>query len=417
MVWFVEVARALEDMSDAGRKRNLRLQQLMVRALVEHCPPDEREALLRVLVPSEERARVYGFKTPGLLRVVARALDLADRPDLGARVRRWRPMPADSLLTQHTAVVSLPEVDLARETARLFRASSERLTLREVSALCDRLSGADEAQQSALLAETLLRRGRMEDVEWRLLLRVLLRTVSVGVGVQTVLSGLPRLMAAPALFARQRSLALLAEATAAPTDTQPHLRCGVPFVPMNGDALAAPYLLPWIFSREEKLAKPITPFDGRLVILTDRRGTAPKQRWYTPLNNTYKLRMVNIEEDRALAVKSRTRHLLLLRAFKEAKLLGAADGLMLHYTLSDEENGLVLLLLRAVTNALDAGVELSGTHEDTVPARDDDDALPELTSLIARPMPSDPTLSAIVFKALGRQRCAHCSFGGVCMCV
>jgi hypothetical protein len=402
--WFVEVARALDEMSDAGRKRNLRLQQLMVRALVERCPPDEREALLRLLLPSEERARVYGFKTPGLLRVLARALDLADRPDLGARVRRWRPTPADSLLTQYTTVVSLPEVDLARETARLYRPSAERITLRDVSALCDQLSGADEARQSALLADTLLRQGRMEDVEWRLLLRVLLRSVSVGVGPHTVLAGLPRLMAAPALFARQRSLAILAEATSAPHDTQPSLRCGVPFVPMNADALAAPYLMPWIFSREEKLAKPITPFDGRLVIVTDRRGTVPQERWYTPLNNSYKLRMVNIEEDRALTAKSRTRHLLLLRAFKEAKLLTAADGLMLHYTLSDEENGLVLMLLRAATSALEAGVELSGAHDDVVPPRDEAD-VPELASLIASPMAHDPTLSTVVFKTLGRQRC------------
>ena len=340
---FVEVARALEEMGDAGQQRNLRLQQLMARALMERCAPNELETLLRVLMPSEERARVYGFKTPGLIGVLARALDLADRPDLGARVRRWRPMPADSLLTKHTTVVSLPEVHLAVEAARTFRASERRLTLAEVSALCDGLSEArgDAAKQSVLLADKVLKEGRMEDREWRLLLRVLLRTVSVGVGPQTVLMGVPKLVAAPAFFARRRSLKALAdEATSAGEQATPSLQCGVPFVPMNGDALAAPYLLPWIFSREEKLAKPITPFDGRLVIITDRRGTVPQERWYTPLNNSYKLRMVSVEEDRVLSVKSRTRHMLLLRAFKEAKLLGVADGLVIHYTLSEEADGL-----------------------------------------------------------------------------
>jgi hypothetical protein len=288
-----------------------------------------------------------------------------------------------------------------------------------VSALCDRLSGASEGQQSALLADSLMRPGRMEDLEWRLLLRVLLRTVSVGVGPQTVLSGLS-MRAGPAFFARQRSLKGLAEAhnkNGDDGDTQPSLLCGVPFVPMNGDALAAPYLMPWIFSREEKLAKPITPFDGRLVIFTDRQGTVPKVRWYTPLNNSYKLRMVNVEEDRVLEVKSRTRHILLLRAFKEAKLLrNAADGLMIHYTLSDEENGLVVMLLRAVTNAMDAGVELSGTYEDAIQPpprhRNEEDEeedggegqLPDLESLIAQPMAADPKLSIVVFKALGRKR-------------
>jgi hypothetical protein len=97
--------------------------------------------------------------------------------------------------------------------------------------------------------------------------------------------------------------------------------------------------------------------------------------------------------------------------FKEAKLLAPADGLMLHYTLSDEENGLVLLLLRAVSDALDAGVELSGTHGDALPMRDDaEEALPDLETLIAKPLADDPKLSAIVFKTLGRHRCAPYAF-------
>ena len=398
---FIDVARALEEMHSVARQRKAHplLMQQMVRSLTERCAASSMEDLLRVLMPSEERTRVYGFKTPKLLRVLGRAFDLANRPDLGARVRRWRPMPTDSLLTKHTTVVSLPDVELAREAARTHRPSNERMTLEEVSALCDALSGASEERQSALLAEP-LRNGRMEDVEWRLLLRVLLRSVSVGVGPQTVLGALP-MMAASAFFVRQRSLKALAEAVA--SDQQPALKCGVPFVPMNGDALAAPYLLPWIFSREEKLAKPITPFDGRMVIITDRRGTSPQTRWYTPLNNSYKLRMVNIEEDRGLSVRGRARHLLLLRAFKEAKLLLPADGLVIHYTLSDEENGLVVLLLRSVSNALEAGVELSGTHEDTIPPREED-GLPDLETLIAKPLAEDPKLSVTIFKTLGRMR-------------
>jgi hypothetical protein len=414
---FGAIARALEEAHAAGRARNLRLQVEIVRDLFAR-PQAKREKegveqLLRVLLPGEDRERVYGFKIRGLLHAFAHALSKGGRPDLAARLHGWVPTPCRSLLTAHEAIVCLPELELALLAERFGAggsSSSLPASLADVCAVCDAMS---QGLASEHLLQLLQTRALTDGPSWTLFLRMLLRGVSVGVGRATVFAALPH-PAAAAFYARQRSLSALAHAVAT-GDERVGVVCGTPFVPMTGDALRAPYLLPWIFSREEQLRSPIPPIDGRLVIVMDRRSDPPQERWYAPLNSHFKTRMVNIEEERVLDKAYRRRHMLVLRGLKQARLLeGAnAEGLVLHYTLSLEEHGLIVCLLRAASDALENGVELAGDgakEELTLPMSGGSAAfrtmerIDFLRTLIRHASAHDANASETVFKTLGRVR-------------
>ena len=411
---FATVAHALEEAHAAARAGNERAQAEVVRSLfVQAASADERERLLRVLLPAEDRDRVYGMKTPKLLQTLARALDKAGRHDVAAQLRRWVPVPRRGTLRKAPTVVCTPESDFAVLLLRAAPPAQQPATLADVCALCERLTamylggGGDDAR-AEVLAE-LMQRGALDATTWPVFLRVLLKRVSMGVGLATVLSALD-LPAPMAAYARQRSLRAIAQP--APSV---ELACGVPFMPMAaGHSLRAPYLFKWVFSREERLQHPLTPIDGRLVALFDRAPAVAREVWFAPLNANSKMRMVDIEEPRALEKASRRRHLLLLLAFKRARLLAAehSEGLILHYTLSVEEQGRIVLLLRDATDARDAGVELAGEERLALPdapppAFVDLDRAAFLRTLLRKPSAQDPDASEIAHAAVGSRREGH----------
>ena len=207
---------------------------------------------------------------------------------------------------------------------------------------------------------------------WLLLMRVLLKRMAMGVGVATLLAAMPHIgYRAQYLYNRQRSLEAVVDAALAPQQQREdgmvieeeveeanQVKCGVPVRFMTcdpGHAMRTPYLFKWIFSREEKLHKPLPPVDGRLVI-TERHG------WFVPLNARTRARMVSLDDDRVLQKPYRRRHLLFLRQFKLARLIDerAAAGVVLHYALSEEEDKRLVLLLRDASDASEQGVELVG---------------------------------------------------------
>ena len=325
----------------------------IVRTLIAPCLRDAvaLERLLRLLLPGEDRERVYGMKTRRLMRVLSAALGKGGLPDVGVRLVRWVPVPCRSTLlggpSGSKSVVCLPEVVMASAATQQQQqaAATTPSTVEAVCAACDTLTrlflereqgvgaaggGMETGQVETLLQ--LMQGGGLDFGGWVLLARVLLKRVSVGVGLATVLQALPLTAAAP-FYARQRSLRVLATAAVAAADSPSasaaavRLVCGTPFSPMTGDALQMPYLLKWIFSREERLRHPISPIDGRLVILlrgssknasaaaapTPSRGSEEEEQWFVPLNSANRTRMVNLEEDRVLQMVSRRRHLLLLR--------------------------------------------------------------------------------------------------------
>jgi hypothetical protein len=439
-----------------------RAQEEVIRQLFERVKGDERQTLylLRLLLPSEDRERVYGMKTRRLMRVMAAALGKAGRPEVAARLRQWQPKPSNSSLVRN-AVVCVPESEIATAATAAILMAETKGSIEAVCRLCDTLTrsflelqpdraspsgGADTGQVEALL-QVLNGRGpppalTLDFHGWLLLVRILLKRVSVGVGPATVmaaLSGEHQVEGGAAVFyARQRSLEALARAATSggraggqpqqqpPQSSRIAVRCGVPFKPMTGDAIQSPYLLKWLFSREDKLRRPIPPIEGRLVILPNPRegeyedplsGGGASQvaaaRWFVPPSHTMRMAMVPLEEDRVMQIKRRQRHLLLLRDFKRSNLLnaGKATGLVLHYSLSSEEDGkLIVFLLRDVSDAIASGVELLDDETAVIPATTEAfRTLPRddfLRSLIRAPSPLSANESEKVYvtASTGRQR-------------
>ena len=321
-------------------------------------------ALLRLLLPKEDRERVYGFKTRRLMHLMASAFKKGGWPELGATLRRWIPVPSNSSLVKG-AVVCTPDTRIATCAMRISGESSEIApkNIIWVANMCERLAAAyrnrpglgknqpssgsnnnnnDTIDCDIIQTEILLRMLKESGFgfdAWRLLIRILLKRVPLGVGPMDVLLAVP-MQAAAAFIMRQRSLRELAHVSCeinqkkgasnntheiieedhdhdvnilnmqTESDMLVKLVCGQPFQFMVGDVMRSPYLFKWIFSKEERLHKIIPPIEGRVLILPKQGGGS---RWFVPLNNKYKMRMVNLEEERALEKKGRKRHLLVLR--------------------------------------------------------------------------------------------------------
>ena len=135
-------------------------------ALLERVARDEgREALLavvRALLPGEDRSTVYGMKARRLIGTTAAALHKAGHPEQAARLRQWAPSPTASLLVEG-ALVSTPDVALAAAVSEGggggptlgmvdFRRVCERLT-EEYLATRGAGAGADDlrARQSQVV--------------------------------------------------------------------------------------------------------------------------------------------------------------------------------------------------------------------------------------------------------------------------
>ena len=445
---FAEVVDTLQGVTAAGQQRNWHGQDELLRGLfnikkLEQPPPQggyycdrprgELRALLRLLLPSEDREHVYGLKTRRLLTVLSAALGkIAGHEADAARLRQWHPTPCRSEWVRD-AVVCMPEVAMAAAAAAVHEghhhgndgAEEEEAfwrahTVLDVEQVCARIAATFQAEKASQRPSTsssserlvalqtenfvrLLRHARGLDFHgWLLLLRVLLKRIPIGVGPAAVLRVLPlgTLMGGGSFYARRRTLEELALAIGRPSAACLAVRggglrveCGTPFRPMTGDALRAPYLMKWIFSREERLRQLIPPIEGRLVIVLARPSAAggggviddnnnnkdddniinniieeqwaeqaPGNHWFVPLNARNRMRMVNLEDERILQqAKTRRRHLLLLRALKRSNLIdeGNAQGLVIHYALSAEGNGLIVCLIRDVTVATESGVELA----------------------------------------------------------
>ncbi len=280
-------------------------------------------------------------------------------------------------------VICEPEFEIAKACAKNNR-DSLLIHLHELLTVCDTLSDiyrrekGDNVlhfQQAFLKNSTLFQNGASFRV-WVLVARLLLRSVTMGVGVATVMGALPR--AAATFYALQHDLKAVAHD---PSDTAATIRCGTPFAPMTCDAMRSPYLLKWIFSREDMLQRPLTPIDGRLYIVDEAR-------WYVPANSRPPMnrRLIDLEKEKQ--TKTRQKHFDMLRLFKKSKLIDSAyaKGLLIHYTISiEDDEGEVLLLIRDTSDAIDAGIELvTNNEEEELPqARDQSTIL--LESLIVAP--------------------------------
>ena len=385
---FSELAEALEVLSGAKTKvlqgeilRDL-FRQTIAAAGNNNRQSAELEMylLLKMLMPTEDHESVYGMKTARLLRFVGNALRTSGVIDATAQMNQWisKPQAQSSIMARGRGVVCLPELVVASQCCRVHKdrriaaAANNRgvVTLRDIGALCQRLthayimldSGVTGAETSQIesLKQIL---GYLSFNEWVLLTRIIYKTIPVGIGPAAILSNVAQ--NGQVFYSKQRDLVRLAKYAVEevlkhsddvrggegdPTPA-PSLVCGVPFIPMTCETMKSPYLFRWLFSKEDKLRKPISPVDGRLIILSNGM-------WCTPVDGRLnKSVFVDIMDDRAMAKASRRRHVLLLREFKRSKLLHEkeAKGLIIHYILSSENDNVVMMLLKAVSNALDQG--------------------------------------------------------------
>jgi len=379
---FVEVADALDVIaSEASHSKATQtkvLQLLFERALDIALQESTENAvleiylLLRMLIPSQDHENVYGIKTHRLIKLSSALLkQKLGRSDAAAQLERWLgdPAPQYSQLKKGQGIVCLPEVVISTLITSAVRpqASACNYTIQDVAILCARLTeayltastqlpGIDTLQMEVLYEAS----QHFSFKEWVLFFRILLKKVSVGVGPKTVLNCMPHLMA-PVLYQRQHDLASLATASVKhgsdPSEVwkrQPTpVACGIPIVPMTCETLKSPFLFTELFSRENKLRKPISPKDGRLVIA--------QSRWYIPMiHNAKQKTYVSIEDPSSLRSKSRKTHVILLREFKKCEFINeaACSGLVLHYTLSTENDNTIVMLIRFASDAAQENIEL-----------------------------------------------------------
>ena len=363
---FKFVADTLELTSQKkGRNSIEQKKQLMV-GLIQKAilsrpsnPSLEVFALLRILLPEMDNTSVYGFKTIGLMKSFARALEKGDSLSgkaAATQLLSWIKEPKPVLDENQQHIIILPEVALARAHGQCFPSSSivSTLSLVDVAALCQRLTNAYKElhkQQQVLVANIHTMNVHMDTVaeilggilpslsyvECKVLVKWLLKTVPMGVGPQTVMQAFgPSL---EGFLKVQRDLGLLALQIAGGSsynNQPPPILCGVPFTPMTCHVTSSPYLMKWLFSKEDVVQKYLTPKDGRLIIHSSGD-------WYVPMKGSSSVmrnRFVNLESPAPVSIKTRKKHMLLLREIKRSKALmneKAAHGYIISYMLYLEE--------------------------------------------------------------------------------
>jgi ATP-dependent DNA ligase len=380
---FREVAEALDtaESQPPARKRSL------VAGLVDHAlhhssnPPLQLFGLLRVLLPQMDNRSVYGFKTTGLLKSLAKAMEkeggLSGKAS-AAQLLQW--IRAPHMVDSGPHLITTPEITVARLQSKCFGEPRRRLTLLEAVALCQRLTLTyKERHKQATL--TLSDRGAasmsvhidsvaevlgsvlpaLSYLECKLLIKLLLRTVPIGVGPQTVLQALGP--SHDTFLTLQNDLSRLAVAVV--EGQWPALVCGVPFTPMTCHVTSSPYLMKFLFAQEDTVKRYLTPKDGRLVVHSSGR-------WYVPLvggNSTMRKRFVDLECSAALGSTSpaRSKHMQLLREIKRSQALlkqDAAVGYLLSYMLYQESEGSYVFLLRGAQRLSKAGIEFADAPVD-----------------------------------------------------
>ena len=385
---FLELADALEALNESRSKKSLQIQILktLFSRIIEVAGPDnatlEMYLVLKMLMPAEDHESVYGMKTNRIMRCMSTVMDKLGRPEAGALLKQWLTNPQAQMSIMGRGIVSMPELVIASQCAKISGSSVvakplSPVTLQDIAALCKTLTtayltmsfqtpGAETSQVESLFQ---VLGYNLSFKEWTLLTRILLKQVSVGVGKATVLSVIPN---GSYSFSRQHDLGLLAEMSTSAMlyGRKSPIVCGIPFIPMACDSLKSPYLLRWLFSKEELLSKPISPVNGRLIILGDGK-------WCVPVNASQKSKFVNLANDLILQKPTSKKHFLLLREFQHNGLINGSEiqGMVLHYTLSEEENGnTFVMLLRALSDAKVQNIELVDVYDQyLVQAKQDDE--------------------------------------------
>ena len=317
----------------------------------------EMYLLLKMMMPAYDNECVYGMKTRRLALAASDALRKLGRSEGSATIKQWlKNVPLqNSIMAKGKGIVCLPELVIAGQCARASLSSygpgrppPEPTTLVQVAVVCRMLTtvylSTQSSQQQLETAQSeilrqVIEEGGLSFQEWLTLHRLLLKKITMGVGLQTMLNALP-LDGARERFAKQMDLSRLAEMCVSPSAAAVVL-CGVPFCPMTCRNMRSPYLLQWLFSKSVKVGDGMVgPKDNLLVIIgvdwfVTVSKVADKEKLY-----------VDIKSDAALTtMKSRKGIVMRLREFQRAGMLKGAKGQIIHFQMTDNKDVIEITLL------------------------------------------------------------------------
>ena len=240
---FKEVAEILESATTSGaKKKNLvvELVNMAMKARPEN-PVLEVFALLRVLMPEMDITSVYGFKTPGLLKSFAKALQKSgglSGKAASAQLLSWNKEPKP--IEHGKYLITMPESAIAMAQSKCFASSHQhkKLSLLEVVAFCQKLTNIyKERHVITLKNDKQLVAGPQIDsgaealcevlpsfsyVECKVFVKVLLKTLPImGIGPKTALQALGPFL--ESFLQVQRDLPRLAISIVEQPNEPPHL--------------------------------------------------------------------------------------------------------------------------------------------------------------------------------------------------
>jgi len=397
----LEQARSIQTKGLTRKEQHMNIISGLLNEALEHPtnPTLQVLALLRVLLPSRDSRSVYGFKTTSLIRSFAKAIEKdggvsgkAAAQTLLQSIRNPRPDEDGPHL------VTMPEVAIAMAHARCFLSSSTargkgpQLSLIEVAALCQKLTNIyRERHKQAVLTITSHMGGkggmsihidsvaevlgtvltRLSYDECKVLVRLLLRTVPMGIGTQTVMDTLGPYLGnflevqqdlgrlAMAIVKYHQNKIATGSSSKADQLLSPGLMCGVPMTPMTCHITSSPYLMKWLFTKQDTIKQYLSPKTGQLII----HSSGP---WYVPLKSSGSIagrnRFVDLESPGAISIKNRKAHMLILREIHRCSpsliLTDKAQGYVISYMLYlDEQTGGHVMLLQGVEPFLHKTIE------------------------------------------------------------
>ena len=380
--------------------------------------------ILKMLLPHRDHSTIYGMKTHRLLKVISSVLKNQGRVDSAAKIEQWIQNPIPQLKLNPSAsgssqasgnnygldvpeeeyeeefgssIIFAPEIIAATLCSSIAKSGGGAVTLQDVGALCRSLTnaylrlGSQEIDTSQNLESA--QKNMLVEVskyftfnEWIVLCKIILKRVTMGVGQNMVLNCVPYIEAA-LVYPKRYDLQEIAKACVSSanvmnaerqrvpmadpqmhhyqnTEKYSHVECGIPFVPMTCHTMRSPYMMNWLFSREDTLEKPMKPKDGRLIILSNGE-------WYVPLNSRLNKRFVNIQSKEMTRNPTRRKYILFMREFHKvaSSVLNVEHtrGLVLHHTLSEEKGDRVLMLVRSVSDAAAQGAEIISESSEMEP--------------------------------------------------
>ena len=372
-------------------------------------------ALLRLCFPPYDNRSVYGFKSHKLLKSFAKAFEKSGSVNgrkASSKLLAWikRPTPTRN---KSSTLISMPEVEVARAHALCFPATrkpSKQLTILDIAAMCQRLTNMyKEKHKDALvmvhntavkvdkIAEFLATElPHLSYVECKVLVRILLRTISLGIGLKTFTGVLPALLQNQMDY--QMDLCRLSIEMVKALEGQPlrsTVLCGVPFRPMTCQVVSSPYVMKWLFSKEETFKSYLPPKDGQLIM-------HPNGKWYVPLkrgNSKQRKRFVDLETASSTQTSHVKKHMELLGEIKRNRHLffneEYASGMVISYMITrGETDGAYFFLVRGM-KLIEEDEEIEFADADIHPAGAKKDSITQfLVSTEPQPISHHITITA-----------------------